>query len=238
MIKTFNKYAGKLNNPSLPSIADQTIEEYLGTFEKKMMVFESYWNDNVFDNQSIKPFIKNIGSLVCDEIKVAHRYFDSEQGLSSYIEYPSGKIWVDPQTFGTSIVYFATHGVKAGLNVPLQIIGKEDLIKACKGFALFPNILFFSGCGVFGGREGKQFGEELVKTSGTRAVLGFTNEELRFDTGTIVDLLFLTRFFSFTEDDPFKNLQKIYDSVIHDFKPASLGGFTLFLNEDFSDISY
>jgi len=41
----------------------------------------------------------------------------------------------------------------------------------------------------------------------------------------ITDMLFLHRFYR--DDDPWKNLRKIYDSVISDFKPASEIGWTL-----------
>jgi hypothetical protein len=41
----------------------------------------------------------------------------------------------------------------------------------------------------------------------------------------LTDILFLHRFYR--DDNPWKNLRKIYESVLNDFKPASDIGWTL-----------
>ena len=46
----------------------------------------------------------------------------------------------------------------------------------------------------------------------------------------LTDMLFLHRFYR--DENPWKNLRKIYDSVIDDFKPASEIGWTLIEREE------
>ena len=45
----------------------------------------------------------------------------------------------------------------------------------------------------------------------------------------LTDMLFLHRFYR--NDDPWKNLRNIYDSVINDFKPANEIGWMLIENK-------
>ena len=207
-------------------VIDRVIEEYLGTFERKMMVFENYWNSEFFSefrNQSVKPYLENIGNLIGESVTVGHRYIDSQESLSYYLRDP-GVIWETPESWGTSVWYFGFHGKKNGIEFPHQLITKDDLLDICsRNFNDFPNILYFSSCSLF---NDKDFGYELLEKSGSRGILGF-KKVVGYGLGTIIDLLFLFTFFNY-DGDPFKDIEVIYNSVITEFPYSKEVGFTLF----------
>ena len=211
---------------------EKIISEYIGTFERKILILENYWNPDLFNRQSTKPFFEQIGNLINEDVMVGHRYIDSKQGLAYYMHYPDGLIWKNVDTYGVSAFMFETHGSSIGLELPLNKVTKQDLLNNCNGFGEFPNILYFGSCGIFNGIEGEKFGWELLHSSGSRAVFGFSSKQLSFTTGTLVSLIFLSTFFKF-KDDPFCNLREIYESVIHDFPLAASDdvGFTMFYDE-------
>ena len=213
---------------------EQVIEEYIGSFERKMLILENYWNPNLFNNLSIKPYFVNLGNLINEDVRVGHRFIDSNEGLKYYIHYPEGLIWKNPEIYGTSTFMFETHGSidTIGLDLPLNKVSKQDLLENCNGFGEFSNILYFGGCGIFHGAEGTKFGWDLLHSSGSRAVFGFSSKLLSFTTGTLVSLLFLSTFYKY-KDDPFSNLREIYESVLRDFPAAASEevGFTMFFDE-------
>jgi hypothetical protein len=215
MITQFNDYT------------QQTTEEYLGTFEKKMMVFENYWDGHFFSgfkNTSVLPYLGNIGNLIEEDVTVGHRFIDSKESLSFYLKDP-GIIWSNPESWGTCVWSFNFHGTNEGIYLPSGLITKDDILEICKEkFRDFPNILYFSCCHLF---EDEDFCQELLKTSGTRGVLGFT-KKVGFCVGTMTDLLFLSSFFKYNEGDPFENLETLYNTVLTEFPVSKEIGFTLF----------
>jgi hypothetical protein len=237
MITTFNEYTGKRDLINQPfSDQEKVVQEYVGTFERKMLILENPWNYNLFNDQSVKPFLSNIGNLISQNIKVGYGYIDSKQGLSYYIRYPDGLIWSNPETYGTSVFLFETHSSsKNGLELQINTVTKQDLLDNCNGFSDFSNILFFGGCGLFNGSKGKEFGNEILRVSGSRGIFGFSSPNLSFATGTIVEILFLSTLFLYNIGDPFKHLPDIYESVLIDFPPARSEdvGFTMFFNAEY-----
>ena len=91
------------------------VHEYLGTFERLMLCFESPWNFNVYNKQSCKPFIENLNILTGENIEVGHRYFESAAQLRFYLKWPDGLVWENPYMWGNSVTYVAGHGAPAGL---------------------------------------------------------------------------------------------------------------------------
>jgi hypothetical protein len=236
MITTLKKYEGHHIDNQIEQ--DHIISEYLGTFERKMLIFENYWTEEFFTNDlSVKPFFENIGNILVNNlpVQVAHRYFDSEKSLSNYVKIPDGLIWKDASVWGTSVFYIGSHGSKTGLDTTLGTISKDQLLDTFRGLGdLFPNILYFGSCSLFGQKEGEEFGRELSATSNCRAVLGYKSEHTGFLHSILTDLLFLSRFFGLKED-PFGRLADLYKSVLKDFPPANANdiGFTMFLNENY-----
>jgi hypothetical protein len=208
-------------------VINRVIEDYLGSYERKMMVFENYWNSEFFSefsNQSVKPFIGNIGSLIGESVTVGHRFIDSTESLRYYLKDP-GVIWDTPESWGCNVWYFGFHGKKNGIEFPHQLITQDELLDIfSSNFNDFPNILYFSSCQLF---KDKDFGFELLEKSGTRGILGFT-KKIGYGLGTIVDLLFLLTFYNFKDGDPFQNLDLIYDTVIQVLPISKKMGFTLF----------
>jgi len=206
----------------------QMIEEYLGTFERRMMVFENfYWDKPIFgdySNQSMKPFLENIGNLIGEKVTVTHRFVNSKNDLSYYLG-DSGVIWNFPESHGVSVWYFGFHGNPNGLIVQGETITKKDILELFDGkFSDFPNILYFSSCYLL---EDEDFGNELLKRSGTRGIFGFKNK-IGFSLSTIIDLFFLMNFFKYDTGDPFENLKEIYNDVKECFLISKEMGFTLY----------
>lgn len=228
MITTLEQYESEI-------VDDQLQKDQYSTgfyYGRKMMILESNWeSEDVFNNISVYPFLSNMSNLLGNQypIKVGHRYFDSVRGLKYYVQYPEGKLWSDPNAFGTSVFHIATHGGPTSILTTLDIIRKDGLLDSLKGFDAYPNILFFSGCGVFCGTDGDDFGYDLLGSSGTRAILGYKSQYVEFSLGLITELLFLNRFFLIEDEDPFNRLNDVYNSVMNDFKPAQAMEFTMYL---------
>jgi len=201
-------------------------------FERKMMILESNWDtEDIFNRISVYPFLSNISQILGNkrDIKVGHRHFDSVRGLRFYTRFPEGKIWNDELSWGTQVYYIAAHGGTASIQPSMDIIRKDGLMDALKGFDAYPNIIFLGGCGVFSGSEGNAFGFDLLGSSGTRAIFGFESPMVNFLESTVIDLMFLSRFYGISKGNPFDRLGEIYRSVLEDFKPAKDLGFTMFL---------
>lgn len=201
-------------------------------YGRKLMILESNWDtENVFNNISIFPFLSNISNIMGyrHPIDVGYRHFDSLRGLKFYSEYPEGKLWNDPNCFGCPVFYISVHGGPTSILPTLDIIRKEGMLDSLTGFDSYPCILFISGCGVFAGEEGHNFGLDLVGSTGARAVFGYSSPKVSFADSVLIDLLFLTRFFEIQDGDPFKLLPELYESIMLDFKPADEMGFSMFL---------
>jgi len=228
MITSLKKY--ETTNSEIQAEIQQQTTGF--AFEKKMLIIESNWESaDVFNKISVYPFLSNISQILGDkrQIKVGHRHFDSVRGLRYYTRFPEGIIWNDLHSWGTQVFYVAAHGGTASLQTTMDIIRKEGLLDALKGFDAYPNIIFLGGCGVFHGEEGNAFGYDLLGSSGTRAVFGYESEDVNMLDSSVIDILFLSRFFGILHENPFDRLSDIYDSIMKDFKPARKLGFTMFL---------
>ena len=119
------------NFQSNSTIQDQleiyhTIEEYLGTYEKKMVVFENNWTWTYFNDstsQSAKSFLCNIGQLIGEQVDVEHFPIHSKDNLNYFLKNP-GVLWHSPKSWGVSVWYFGIHGINKGLQLPPDIVTK------------------------------------------------------------------------------------------------------------------
>ena len=100
----------------------------------------------------------------------------------------------------------------------------------CRAFAGwgkgYDNLVYFGACSVLAGTKGERFAKAFLKSSSSRAVLGYTTDVNWMDS-MLTDLLFLRRFYA--DADPWKNLRAIHESVLADFAPARSLGHTLYL---------
>jgi len=228
MITTLKKY--ETNFIEDPLGIHQDISGFY--FERKMMILESNWDtENMFNSISVFPFLSNISTFLSNkqQIKVGYRHFDSVRGLRYYTRFPEGKLFTDQNYFGSQVLNIAAHGGSTSLLPTLDIIRKDGLMDAFKGFDSYPNIIFFSGCGIFHGEQGENFGQDILGSSGTLGVFGYSSTDVGFLESTIVNLAFLTRFYAITDGNPFDRLEEIFNSVLENFKPARDLGFTMFL---------
>ena len=227
MITLFNDFYSN-HSLHLQEKANFTNEEHLDVEGRKMMIFESCWNNSFFtskDNQSVRPYLENIGNLIGETVITSHRFINSKDDLIYFIKDP-GIIWDNPVFKSVSVWYFGSHGSQRGLELQRDVLTKEDLLEICnEKFCGFPNILYFSSCSLF--QNDDKFGVELLKKSGTRGVIGF-KKKVEISLGTIIDLLFLTSFFKYGGVVPFKDIESIYDSIHKEFLVAKEMGLTLY----------
>ena len=141
--------------------------------------------------------------------------------LVYYTRKRDGLLWTDTILWDCPVFYLAFHGTPGAIQTTLERIGPKALCDAFKDFGGYPNIIYFGSCSVL--REDK-FGRELLRISGSKAVIGY-KENVGWMDSLVVDLLFLYRFY--TNDDPWKNLTKIFESILRDFQPALKMGYTL-----------
>ena len=226
-----------LKQPKKDNLINTAIDDYLSDIHyftaenAKIIIFEAHMGPEMFNHVSVKPFIDGLSQMFIFPFKISHRIFDSAEGLSAYTKYPKG-MWTDPDTLNTPIFLFSFHGSPGKPETILGKISSENLLDCFDGgFDINPNILVFNSCSLFGGEKGQKLAIELIKKSGTRAVLGFS-ETLQWNTASITLLLFLSRFIDC--NFPFEDLPDIFTSIIHDFLPSGRDlGFSLFLNPDF-----
>jgi hypothetical protein len=208
-------------------VIDHTIEEYLGTYDRKMVVLENNWTNSYFNDspgQSAKPFLQNIGQLIGEQVEVEHFTIHSKENLTYFLKNP-GVLFNSPKSWGVSVWYFGIHGISKGLQLPPDLVSKSEIIEMCSEFRDFPNILYFSSCSLF---KDDAFGYELLEASGSRGILGY-KENVPFSIGTIIDLLFLSSFYLYNTGDPFKNLEGLYSGVIDTIPLAKELGFSLYI---------
>jgi hypothetical protein len=208
-----------------PKEIEHIVQEYLGGFERRMLCFESPWNLDVYSKRTCKPFIENLNLLTGENIEVGYRFFESAEQLRFYLQWPDGLAWKNPCMWGNSVTYIASHGAPAGLQTPQGLVSHGELQDIFKNFGNdTSSILYLSSCDLF--KENLN-GWALLEASKCRGILGFQNQ-VGYTTGMIIDLLFLSAFFLYTEGDPMQNLKELYTGVIEEFPLAKEAGFTLF----------
>jgi hypothetical protein len=193
----------------------------------KLVVLESYWNTRLFETMSVKGFFEAMGPLHDPPLQLAHRFVESERGLAYYTAGPEGILWRDANAVDAPIFYLAFHGAPTEVKSVLESIGEQPLCDAFKGFGLKTNLVYFAACSVLKGRNGQQFAKKFLECSGCRAVIGYTTN-VNWMLSLLTDMLFLHRFYR--DEDPWRNLRKIYQSVLEDFRPAGQIGWTLIEN--------
>jgi hypothetical protein len=194
----------------------------------KLVVLESYWDRRLFQTMTVKSFFESMGPLHDPPPQLAHRFVESQRGLAHYTAAPDGLLWRDPSAADAPIFYLAFHGAPSEVKSVLESIGEQELCDAFKGFGVKPNLVYFAACSVLKGRAGERFARKFLEASGCRAVVGYTTDVKRM-LSLITDMLFLHRFYG--DEDPWKNLRKIYKSVLSDFKPAGEIGWNLIENK-------
>jgi hypothetical protein len=193
---------------------------------RKLVCLETYWNEELFRNFSVKGFLESMGPLLDPPLVLAHRFVDSEHSLAYYTKRPGGVMWRQREAFDTPIFYLAFHGRPATVSAMLGRIGSERLIEAFSGYGEngYQNLVYFAACSVLRGEHGRRFAKAFLKATGVRAVIGYTTR-VDWMASLVADLLFLHRFYR--DPDPWKNLKRIFSSVQRDYPLARRLGHTL-----------
>jgi hypothetical protein len=190
----------------------------------KLVCLESSWEKRVFHNTSVKGFFESLGPLTHPPLHVAHRYVESSRHLAHYTRKPDGLLWTDANAWDAPIFYLAFHGSPGAVETVLERIDSREICEAFRDYGDYLCIIYIGSCSVLAGAAGEAFGDDLVKASGARAVIGYTTN-VDWMNSLVVDMLFLYRFYR--HGDPWNHLADIFDSVLKDFGPAREMGYTL-----------
>ena len=196
---------------------------------RKLVCLESSWDERVFRNLSVKGFFDALRPLTSPPLQVAHRYVESLSHLAHYTQKPDGLLWTDPQSWDCPVFYLAFHGSPGSIQTTLEAIGSQAICDSFRDYGVYPNLIYLGSCSVLAGDTGEAFGRNLLNTSGSNAVIGYTTD-VDWMASLLVDTLFLYRFY--TDEDPWGNLEGIFDSVLKDFGPAAAMGYTLLTKEN------
>ena len=195
---------------------------------RKLICLETYWSDRhvqAFRERSVRPFLEGLAAQLEPPLAVAHRFMDTPSQLVSYTKYKKGLLWRDRATFDTPVYYLSFHGSPGKIHTALARIGPAALCRAFAGWGKgYDNLVYFGACSVFEGRRGALFARQFLKSSGCRAVVGYTTD-INWMDSMLTDLLFLRRFYA--DPAPWKNLSAIHASVLADFAPARTLGYVL-----------
>ena len=190
----------------------------------KLVCLESYWNERLFQTFSVKGFLESMAPLT--PLTVAHRFVDSEAGLAYYLRRPDGVMWRHKEAFDAPVFYLAFHGRPAAVSLVLGRVAGERVIDAFEGYGDngYRNLAYFAACSVLRGKRGMAFALEFLRASRMQAVIGYTTR-VDWMNSLVCDMLFLHRFYR--DPAPWKNLKRIYASVLRDYPRARALGYTL-----------
>ena len=174
----------------------------------------------------MKGFFEAMALLSHPPLAVAHRFVESGAGLAYYTKRPDGLMWRSEDLFDTPIYYLAFHGRPAAVTPMLGRIDAEQLCEAFGGYGKggYRNLVYFACCNVLRGQHGGRFARDFLKSSGVRAVIGYTTV-VDWMASLVADMLFLHRFYA--DPSPWRNLRRIFNSVQRDYPLARRLGHTL-----------
>ena len=178
----------------------------------------------MFQTFSVKGFFEAMAPLVHPPLTLAHRFVESEAGLAYYAKRPDGLMWRNRGLFDTPIYYLAFHGRPGAVRSLLDRIDSERLCETFAGYGGYPNLVYFACCNVLRGEKGRRFARAFLRTSGVKAVIGYTTT-VDWMASLVCDMLFLHRFYR--DPSPWKNLRRIFSSVHRDYPAARRLGHTL-----------
>ena len=192
---------------------------------RKLVCLETYWNESLFHEFSVKGFFEAMAPLLKPRLMLAHRYVDSEAGLAYYAKRPEGLMWRQEELFDAPVYYLAFHGRPGSVLTLNGRIAGETLIEAFAGYGKgYRNLVYFAACSVLRGKQGERFAREFLRKTGVRAVIGYTTR-VDWMASLVADLLFLHRFYA--DPSPWRNLRRIFASVQRDYPRARELGHTL-----------
>jgi len=157
-------------------------------------------------------------------LTVAHRFVESEAGLAYYAKRPDGLLWRSEELFDTPIYYLAFHGRPGGVRSLLDRIEAQALCETFAGYGGYRNLAYFACCNVLRGEKGRRFARQFLKASRMKAVIGYTTS-VDWMASLVCDMLFLHRFYR--DPSPWRNLRRVFNSVLRDYPAARRLGYTL-----------
>src|SRR5262245_51128399 len=129
----------------------------------KLVCLESYWNEKLFQDVSVKGFFAAMAPLLHPPLVVAHRFVESQAGLEYYIK-RGGVLWRQKELFDAPVFYLAFHGAPGAVSPVLERIGPERLCEAFAGYGGggYRNLVYFAACNVLRGAAGRRFARTFL----------------------------------------------------------------------------
>ena len=176
----------------------------------------------------MKGFFEAMAPLLHPPLTLAHRFVETGAGLAYYARRPEGLMWRRKELFDAPIYYLAFHGRPGALR---PLLDRVEADKLCETFADYGkggyrNLVYFAACNVLRGEKGRRFARQFLEASRVKAVIGYTTS-VDWMASLVCDMLFLHRFYS--DPSPWKNLRRIFNSVLRDYPAARRLGYTLVL---------
>jgi hypothetical protein len=152
-----------------------------------VFLLEGAWSSKLTATDTMLPLLTYLrDSQVISS--VAHRYVDTKEGLID-----AAKKWGQKQYEHLSLGYFGFHGDPGTVWLGRTQVGLEELAdvlaKRCRN-----RVIYFGSCAVLAGKA--QAAEYFLKTTGARAVIGYTKRVDWMESSAFDLLLFdaLTRY--------------------------------------------
>lgn len=152
-----------------------------------IFLLEGAWSPKLTSTDSTLPLLTYLhDSQVISS--VAHRYVDTVEGLID-----AATKWGQKQYEHLSLGYFGFHGEPGGVWLGRKWVTLEELAQPLAG-KCSNRVIYFGSCAVLAEREGE--GERFLKTTGARAVIGYTKSVEWMESSAFDLLLFdaLTRY--------------------------------------------
>jgi hypothetical protein len=176
---------------------------------------------NVFHNTSVKGFFESLGPLRI-LLTLPTDTLNRQNILLTILE-TRRALWTDANAWDAPIFYLAFHGSPGAVETVLERIDSQERCEAFRDYGDYPCLIYVGSCSVLAGPLGEAFGNDLLKTSGARAVIGYTTN-VDWMNSLVVDMLFLYRF---SHMGIRGHLAGIFESVRKDFSPARDGLHTV-----------
>lgn len=218
MYTRFQKFDNRFNEGTQPE------SDFWNQETARLVCFETNdWNteNKPYVALTVKPYLQAMSSTLLHPFQLQHGFIDSQNSLYKSIEHPNSISSKVP------FIYLAFHGQPGAIIYnDFEGSGLDELIYPFESSTDVQRVIYIGACAIFGKDEGELLARRLLEKSRSQAVIGYTAEKAGWYDSTIMDLLFIQRFYN--HSNPFSGLDYIFNSVIDDFAPAKAIGLKMF----------
>ena len=191
----------------------------------KLVCLETYWNEKLFQTVSVKGFFEAMAPLARS---AAHRRAPLRRvgGRARALREAARRrdVAAARAVRRAGVLPRVPRPARRGFASTLGRIGAASLCEAFAGYGGYRNLVYFAACNVLRGERGLQFARAVPQ--GERRARGDRLHHAGdWMASLVADMLFLHRFYS--DPSPWRNLRRIFASVLRDYPRARRLGYTL-----------